>query len=428
MDLKNCMCGVGNQSLPTWTPHLIKVQLLIFRKVLLMSKSTPNSSTAQSENENFVQEDEEILFAEETESSQPEKSWKILIVDDEVEVHEVTKLALNDFTFEDKSLTFMSAYSAQEAKQIIQSHQDLAIVFLDVVMETENAGLQVIQYVREKLGNLAVRIILRTGQPGQAPENMVVMNYGIDDYKLKTELTSQKLSLTVATALRAFSTLIKMLEMSRNLELEIAQYKQIEAALRKSELRERQRVDQLERSLQSLQQTQPLQKIATLGQLVSEITHEIVNSPNQSGALYTVSTITRIARMVLRITDEHSARLGISQSKLAILIYLISEPELCASPSSLAKHCGVSRAAMTGLLDGLEQEGYVERDDHPSDRRALMVKLTQKGQQFLEWLAPQEQYQTSEVISAVEGERKNLIGLLMRIVKLLDEETLQLEE
>ena len=370
-------------------------------------------SNAQSE------EDEEIIFAEETESSQPEKSWKILIVDDEIEVHEVTKLALSDFTFEDKSLTFISAYSAQEAKQLLQTHPDLAIIFLDVVMETENAGLQVIQYVREKLGNLAVRIILRTGQPGQAPEDMVVVNYGIDDYKLKTELTSQKLSITVVTALRAFSTLMQMLEMSRNLELEIAQYK-------KSELRERQRVNQLERSLQ---QPQAREKIAALGQLVSEITHEIVNSPNQSGALYTTSMITRLARMVLRITDEHSARLGISQSKLAVLIYLNSEPELCASPSSLAKHCGVSRAAMTGLLDGLEQEGYVERDDHPSDRRALMVKLTQKGQQFLEWLAPHNQYQISEAISAVdESERKNLIELVMKIVKLLDDETLLIEE
>jgi DNA-binding MarR family transcriptional regulator/CheY-like chemotaxis protein len=371
-------------------------------------------------------EDDEICFAAETELSPPQQSWKILIVDDEVEVHEVTKLALSDLTFEDRSLTFISAYSAQAAKQILQAQPDIAVIFLDVVMETENAGMQVIQCVRQELKNLAVRIILRTGQPGQAPENVVVVSYGIDDYKLKTELTSQKLTITVITALRAFSTLSRMLEMSRSLELEIAQYKQTESDLRASELRERKKVDQLERSLQAVQS--PRQKIETLGQLVSEITHEIVSLPNQSGALYTMSMITRIARMVLRITDEHSAKLGISQSKLSVLIYLHSEPEFCASPSALAKHCSVSRAAMTGLLDGLEEEQYVERDNDPSDRRALRVKLTAKGQEFLQWLAPQDQQPISEVISGVdEAERKNLIGLVMKILRLLDDEALLIE-
>jgi DNA-binding MarR family transcriptional regulator/CheY-like chemotaxis protein len=380
----------------------------------------------------LLTDDEEICFAEEftaeftaAELSQPEQSWQILIVDDETEVHEVTRLALSDLTFEDKSLSFISAYSAHEANQILQSHPDIAIIFLDVVMETENAGLQVIQYVRQELKNLAVRIILRTGQPGQAPENVVVVNYGIDDYKLKTELTSQKLTITVLTALRAFSTLSRMLELSRNLELEIAQYKQTEADLRASELRERKKVNQLERVLQSVQQPPPRQKIETLSQLVTDITQEVVNSPNQSGALYMMSMITRIARMVLRITDEHSAKLGISQSKLSVLIYLHSEAEFCASPSSIAKHCGVSRAAMTGLLDGLEEDGYVERDIDPSDRRALRVKLTAKGQQFINWLAPDDQPPLAETIHAIEdGERRTLMNLVIKVVKLLDDEAL----
>lgn len=382
-------------------------------------------------NEFIFEEDEEISFAEETEPNQPRESWKILIVDDAAEVHEVTKLALSDFTFEGKSLTFISAYSAQEAKQMIQSYPDTAIIFLDVVMETENAGLHVIKYIREELGNPLVRIILRTGQPGQAPENVVAVSYGIDDYKIKTELTAQKLLITVVTALRAFSTLLQMLEVNRNLKIEVAQHRQVEAALRISEMR-REKVHQLKRALQARHQTQPQsgqrEKIETLGQLVTEITHEILNSPNQAGALYTMFMITRIARTVLRITDEHSASLGLSQSKLAVLIYLNSEPELCASPSSLAKHCGVSRAAMTGLLDGLEDEGYVERDDHPSDRRALMVKLTQKGQQFLDWLAPQDQYQVSELMNILDDvERQKLVELVMNVVKLFDDQTVSLE-
>lgn len=392
-----------------------------------MLENTQDASKAQSDEFIFAQEDE-IPFAEETEPNQSERRWKILIVDDDIEVHHVTKLALSDFTFEGKSLTFISAYSGQEAKQLIQAHPDTAIIFLDVVMETEDAGLQVVKYIREELGNQPVRIILRTGQPGQAPENVVAVSYGIDDYKTKTELTSKKLFITVVTALRAFSIVMKMLETSRNLELEVVQHQQVEATLRLSEISAREKVHQLEQSLQALQQTQfqsvPREKIETLSQLITEVTQEIINSPNQAGTLYTMPMITRIARMVLRIMDEHSAKLGISQTKLAVLIYLSNEPELCASPSSLAKYCGVSRAAMTGLLDGLEQEGYVERDDHPWDRRALMVKLTQKGQQFLDGIASQDQYQLAELMGALdEVERKQLIELAMNVIKLFEEQT-----
>jgi DNA-binding MarR family transcriptional regulator/response regulator of citrate/malate metabolism len=377
------------------------------------SSSKAQSDTAQSDECIFAQEDEAVLFAEETELSQRE-TWKILIVDDDVEVHEVTKLALSDFTFEDKTLTFISAYSAQEAKQLIQAHLDTAIVFLDVVMETEDAGLQVIPYIREELENPIVRIILRTGQPGQAPENVVAVNYGIDDYKTKTELTSQKLFITVVTALRAFSTLTRALEMSQMLEQELAQYRQ--AGLQPSAVKE---------AASTQTQASQHEKIEALGQLVTDITHEVGNAPNQAGTIYTMSLIARIARMVLRITDEHSAKLGISQSKLAVLLYLSTEPERCASPSALAKQCGVSRAAMTGLLDGLEQDGYVERDNHPFDRRALMVKLTHAGQQFLEWIAPQDQYQLSELMNSLdEAERKKLMDLVIKAVKLFDETAL----
>jgi DNA-binding MarR family transcriptional regulator/CheY-like chemotaxis protein len=376
------------------------------------------------ESANLEQLDEEIYFAEETEATQPGDSWKILIVDDEVEVHDVTKLALSDFTFEDKSLSFLSAYSAQEAKQVIEANPDLAIIFLDVVMEQENAGLYVIDYVRKDLNNPFVRIILRTGQPGQAPENVVAVNYGIDDYKTKTELTARKLFITVVTALRAFSTLIQMLQMNRKLELEVVQHQQTEAALRRSEMQEREKVQQLERSLKSLQSSihsnQP-EQVETLKQVITEFARTIVHSPNPMGGLYTMSIITRIARTILRITDEHSARLGLSQSKLAILMYLSSTLNQCASPSELAKHCAVSRAAMTGLLDSLEQEGYVERDNHPSDRRALQVKLTNKGEQFLDWVAPQNQYQWSELVHTLDDtERQDFIEMVTIVARLLD--------
>lgn len=149
--------------------------------------------------------DKLIFAAEETVTIKLEQDlWKVMIVDDEEEIHNVTKLALSDFTFENKGITFLSAYSGQEAEQLIQCHPDTALILLDVVMETDDAGLVVARRIRQELGNGLVRIVLRTGQPGQAPEGTVVIDYDINDYKAKTELTTQKLFTTVVTALRTF--------------------------------------------------------------------------------------------------------------------------------------------------------------------------------------------------------------------------------
>jgi DNA-binding MarR family transcriptional regulator/DNA-binding response OmpR family regulator len=351
-----------------------------------------------------TQADDEILFAEEGESSPIDQSWKILVVDDDAEVHNVTRLALRDYRFAGKCLSFISAYSAQEARQLIQTHPDTAIAFVDVVMETDDAGLQLVRYLREELQNPLVRIILRTGQPGRAPEDLVVRNYGIDDYKTKTELTSQKLSNTVTIALRTFSTLTNMLELVRNADYVPALRSGIAPSLEHS------------RPLPQSQET-----LEPLSRLIVDVADEFeVNQGADS--LSSMSAITRIAKMVLRATDEHFARLGISQTKLAVLMYLNSEPDLSASPSSLASHCDVSRAAMTGLLDALEQDGFVERAGHPSDRRALMIRLTAKGQEFLDWAVPRDQYHLSELMQVLnQGEREKLLDLATTVIRLAKE-------
>lgn len=145
--------------------------------------------------------------------------WKVLIVDDEEDIHVVTKMALKRFELDDKKLTFLHAYSAKEGKEVLQQESDIALVFLDVVMETDDAGLELARWMRQELKNKFSRIVLRTGQPGQAPEERVIVEYDINDYKEKTELNRTKLFTTVFAALRAYRDIIKVEEARKYQEI-----------------------------------------------------------------------------------------------------------------------------------------------------------------------------------------------------------------
>ncbi len=164
---------------------------------------------------------DELVFAEEV--SEEKKSsqmdfWKVLIVDDEPEIHAVTKLALSGFSFADKALKFRSAFSGEEAKELLAQHPDAALLLLDVVMETDHAGLDLVKYIRNDLKNTNIRIVLRTGQPGQAPEKSVIRDYDINDYKEKTELTSLKLYTLLYSCLRSYRDLMTIEDNKRGLE------------------------------------------------------------------------------------------------------------------------------------------------------------------------------------------------------------------
>lgn len=132
------------------------------------------------------------------------RNWKVLIVDDEPDVHSLTKLLLRNFNYRKRGLNFLSAYSATEARDVMRDNPDIALVLLDVVMETEHAGLALVDFIRTDLNNKSTQIVIRTGQPGQAPPLTVVSNHGINDYKEKTELTQQTMILTVVKALRLY--------------------------------------------------------------------------------------------------------------------------------------------------------------------------------------------------------------------------------
>jgi response regulator RpfG family c-di-GMP phosphodiesterase len=144
--------------------------------------------------------------------------WTVLVVDDDASVHDLTRMALRDFRFEGRGITIFSAYSGAQAQELALAHPDAAMMLLDVVMESEHSGLEVIQYVRQTLKNRRIRIVLRTGQPGSAPEQEIISEYDINDYKEKTELTSRKLYTLMHACLRGYRDICIIEENKRGLE------------------------------------------------------------------------------------------------------------------------------------------------------------------------------------------------------------------
>jgi diguanylate cyclase (GGDEF)-like protein len=195
-------------------------------------------STELDQEDDFIFRDEEAIIPYSgvilpKEDLQPSaNSWKILIVDDEPSVHRATELALKSFTFEGKPVSFISAYSGKEGIELITTqHSDAAIILLDVVMESNDAGLKVVQYIREELRNHRVRIILRTGNPGEAPEESVILNYDINDYKLKVELTRQRLITSAISALRSFRDIATIEQQKQDLDVALEHLKEAQEKL-----------------------------------------------------------------------------------------------------------------------------------------------------------------------------------------------------
>ncbi|OYU43349.1 MAG: phosphodiesterase [Burkholderiales bacterium PBB4] len=156
---------------------------------------------------------DDLVFSDEQDAdpcSQPQNPWKVMVVDDEPAVHEVTELVMSGFEMDGRGLAFTHCYSAAEAHAVLSKPNDIALILLDVGMESEHAGLDLARQIREDIGNLNVRIVLRTGQPGQAPEEQVIKDYDINDYKEKTDLTRRKLITIFYAGLRAYRDLMRI--------------------------------------------------------------------------------------------------------------------------------------------------------------------------------------------------------------------------
>lgn len=175
----------------------------------------------------MIEEDDSFdsLFAEEEESNTSDSGsqdfWKILLVDDEQDIHSAIRLALDNFSYEGKKIKFFDAYSGEEAKKILSENTDIACILLDVVMETSHAGLDFVKFIREELQNPFIRVVLWTGQPGYAPKKDVVLSYEINDYKTKTDLTNDNIFIVVLSSIRAYNAIMTIESYRQNLEQKV---------------------------------------------------------------------------------------------------------------------------------------------------------------------------------------------------------------
>lgn len=203
----------------------------------------------------------------------PAEPWPVLVADDDRQVHDMTRVLLRDFTFEDRGFAVVSAYSAAEAEAVLTAAPDIPVVLLDVVMETADAGLRLVRRLRQDMGNRRIRIILRTGQPGEAPERDVVLTHDVNDYKSKAELTAQKLFTALVGAIRAWRDIVTIETLNRDL-----------AALNQSlEAKVEERTADLEESRDALMRSKDRAELALkreseakdqLRQFLSMVSHE----------------------------------------------------------------------------------------------------------------------------------------------------------
>jgi len=143
--------------------------------------------------------------------------WRVMIIDDDEDVHSTTTFALGSLDMQGRPLEFVHAYSAAQARELLKHEHDIAVILLDVVMEQDDAGLHLVRHIREVLKLSDVRIILRTGQPGYAPEIDAIRDFDINDYKTKSELTRIKLYTTVTAAVRSYEQIRKISDSRRGL-------------------------------------------------------------------------------------------------------------------------------------------------------------------------------------------------------------------
>lgn len=325
------------------------------------------------------------IFANESDDTEQHTSdalppWEILIVDDESEMHDVTKLALQRMTYNGRPLVFHSAYSAREAGQAMIDYPSIAVVILDVVMETNQAGLTFVHYLRNVLKNKRVRIILRTGHPGEAPEEAIIRDYDINDYKTKTELTRQKLCTSIKISLRTYEQLLAFesnqeeLEQlydhmsERNRELQRAKDLAEAASSAKDEFL----------SLMNHELRTPLNVILMRSEILDNGIYGQLSAKQKNS----LELIRNSSHHLLAIIDDILDLAGIENGKLTVTKRKLCAQDICEQGIEIAQAMATHKEVEIHFHADSNEEIYIYADE----RRSLQVieKLLRNAIKFSE--------------------------------------------
>ena len=200
-------------------------------------RDSASSSQMSTSNQSRAQIHGRPLFAgaapDAAESNAKSGPWKILVVDDEEDIHRVTRLVLKGYRYLDRPLELLHADCADKALQLMQQHSDVALILLDVIMETDNAGLDLVRQIRETENNSDVRILVRTGQPGMFNQYQVASHYDINGFHDKATLTAEMLFGSITRLLREYAYLQQMHAQQHAMALKIDQLKRVSSLLQK---------------------------------------------------------------------------------------------------------------------------------------------------------------------------------------------------
>ncbi len=134
------------------------------------------------------------------------RTWKILIVDDEQDIHKIIKMIFDNHKIDDMNLEIFSACNSDEAIFLLKENSDIAVALVDIVMETEDAGINCVRRIRNELKNDKIRLILKTGYPSQIPGPEILEAFDISMFKQETDLTTQIIIEMICTSIKEFQT------------------------------------------------------------------------------------------------------------------------------------------------------------------------------------------------------------------------------
>jgi signal transduction histidine kinase len=291
-------------------------------------------------------------------------TWKVLVVDDDPDVYVATELALRDLPVEGRPVTLLRAESAAQALQVIRAEPDLAAVLLDVVMETPDAGLRLVRQIRKQLGRQALRIVLRTGQPGYAPEIETLRAYDINDYRTKSELTRVRLFSTLTVAIRSYAQLTDVIGQRDVLARLNAELLEARAAERAEAVRRHMAEQALRNARETVEQCVE-QRTLELSQAVSELdSFNRMVSHDLRGPLHGLADLSRLIQGELERADpaDTRRRLALIEKQTRRLAHLVDDLMTLGHVSRDALECeptpleALARDAMQTLMLGSAQD------------------------------------------------------------------------